>query len=76
MQKAIDDFIQAGWTQNQLAEMFGCVQGNISKIWAGDRPDPQFSLGTRILETHRKFFPRSRLQQKLRPKKKKSPKRA
>jgi predicted transcriptional regulator len=49
----IQDLIESGLTQNQIAEMAETGQSHISSLLRGDRKQPGWSLGDRLLSLHR-----------------------
>lgn len=53
--KAIEELIEAGWTQVRIAERAGCAQATVSEIVTGRTKErgPSFRIASAILDLHR-----------------------
>jgi hypothetical protein len=48
-QEVIKDLISKGWTQREIAEQCGCVQGNIARMLKYPEAEPKWSTGDTLL---------------------------
>jgi transcriptional regulator with XRE-family HTH domain len=47
--KTINDLMQRGWSQADIAERCHVTQGTISSLYRGDTLDPRYSLAMSVL---------------------------
>lgn len=50
--KLIGDLLQAGMTQQEIADRCGSKQSTISEIYRGDTADPRYALGEKLKKLH------------------------
>lgn len=48
----IGDLLDAGMTQQEIAERCGSKQSTISEIYRGDTLDPRYALGVKLKRLH------------------------
>lgn len=51
-QKTIQELLDAGFTQVDIAKKCNCSQSSISDIYSGKTENPNFALGSALMQLH------------------------
>ena len=51
-QDLINELLEAGWTQKELAEAAGCGQPNIARLLKDPACEPRYNVGAELVALH------------------------